>query len=369
MALRRLDAVGRLDAKQRTPQGGLRIDANLTRTGIFVYKDEQGRDVREYRSPEEVFKADSLATLHLAPIVIGHPAMVGPDNWQRHAVGTIGEDVRADGKFVAAKAIVQDRKTIDGIERGDLTELSCGYEVDLVHTPGVTPDGEHFDALQTNIRYNHVGLGPRGWGRAGGEVRLRLDGNGDVVVPADPIGGCMLTAEQEKARADKAEADLKAATARADKLEGERDAEKIRADKAAEVKPIDVPALVAARTSLESSARTVLGTDAKLTTKEDGKDERPMTDAEIITAVIAKDDVAFKVDGRSSDYLRARFDNIIERSAKADAAHRQAAAVIVDTAAGGATTKTTTELAQEKVDAENAEAGKAGAPKGATVRA
>ncbi len=368
MSLRRLDAVGRLDAKTRTPQGGLRIDANLTRTGIFIYKDEQGRDVREYRSPEEVFKADSLATLHLAPIVIGHPAMVDPSNWQRHSVGTIGEDVRADGKFVVAKAVVQDRKTIDAIERKDLTELSCGYEVDLVHTPGTTPEGEHFDALQTNIRYNHVGIGPAGWGRAGGEVRLRLDGNGDVVVPADPIGVGMLTAEQEKARADKAEADLKAATARADKLEGERDAEKVRADKAAEVKPVDVPALVAARTALESSARTVLGAETNFTTKEDGKDERPMTDGEIITAVIAKDDASFKVDGRSSDYLRARFDNIVERSTKADAAHRKAGAIIVDTAAGGAATKTKTELAQEKVDAENAAASKAGPPAGALVR-
>ncbi len=366
-----------MDAKQRTPQGGLRIDANLTRTGIFTYRDAGGKEVREYRSPEEVFKADSLQTLHLAPIVIGHPAMVGPDNWQRHSVGTIGEDVRADGKFIVAKAVVQDRKTIDGIEAKRLCELSCGYEVDLVHTPGVTPEGEHYDALQTNIRYNHVGIGPAGWGRAGGEVRLRLDGNGDVVLPdADPVVPTvpgMLTAEQEKARADKAEADLKTATARAEKLEGERDAEKTRADAADKARTdaaVDVPALVAARSTLEMSARKVLGSDAVLTVKGDGikTTDRPMTDNEIVIAVIAKGDPTFKVDGRSADYLSARFDSIVERSIKVDAAHGQLGAAITDAAKGGSTGKSSTELAQEKVDAANAEAGKAGPPKGALVK-
>ncbi len=371
-----------MDARRRTPQGGLRVDANLTRTGIFIYKDAQGRDVREYRSPEEVFKADSLETFKLATVVVGHPAMVEPGNYQRHNVGVVAEDVRADGKFMRASLLIQDRKTIDEIERKDdpLCEISCGYEVDLVHTPGVTPEGEHYDALQTNIRGNHVGLGRAGWGRAGGEVRLRLDGNGDVVMPElAPVAPDVpildgMTLEEMKARADKAEADLKTATARADKLEGERDAEKTRADAADKARTdaaVDVPALVAARSTLETSARKVLGSDAVLTVKGDGikTTDRPMTDNEIVIAVIAKDDPAFKVDGRSVDYLSARFDNIVERSTKSDAAHHAVGAAITDAAKGGATAKSSTELAQEKVDAENAEAGKAGAPKGSLVRA
>lgn len=377
MTHRRFDAVGRLDAKRRTPQGGLRVDANLTRTGVFIYKNDSGQEVREYRSAEEVFKADSLATLKQAPLTIGHAAMVTPDNWQKIAVGTIADDVRADGKFVKATASVQDRKTIEAIERGDLVEVSCGYTVDLVQTPGVTPDGERYDAVQTNISYNHVAIGREGWGRGGGEVRLRLDGNGDVVLdePA-PTSDGMLTAEQEKARADKAEADLKTATTRADKAEGERDAEKTRADKAeadaakarTDAKQLDVPALVAARTALETSARKVLGGDATLTIKEDGKDERPMTDAELVTAVIAKDDKTFKVDGKSSDYLRARFDTIVERTAKSDDAHRQVGNAIVEASKNGVQTKDKIDEAIEKRDAARNDAAKAGAPLGAVVR-
>jgi colicin import membrane protein len=184
-------------------------------------------------------------------------------------------------------------------------------------------------------------------------------------------------AAAEKARADKAEAELVAANARADKAEGERDAEKSRADKAdaaadkarTDAASIDIPALVAARSSLESSARAVLGTDATLTVKADsGSDARAMTDAEIVTAVITKDDPSFKVDGKSNDYLRARFDAVTERTNKANDAHRQAALAITDAANGNASEKTKTELAQEKVDAENAEAAKAGPPKGALVK-
>ena len=37
-------------------------------------------------------------------------------------------------------------------------------------------EGEKYDGIQRDIRYNHVGLGPEGWGRAGSEVSLRLDG-------------------------------------------------------------------------------------------------------------------------------------------------------------------------------------------------
>ncbi len=246
--------------------------------------------------------------------------------------------------------------------------MSLGYEVDLIHTPGITPEGEFYDALQTNIRGNHVGLGKAGWGRAGSEVRLRLDGNGDVVLPTSDDSMSM-TAE-EKARLDAAEATAKSEKARADKAEGERDAEKSRADQAEKARTdaaVDVPALVAARSALESSALKVLG-DVKLTVKADGN-ERPMTDAEVIAATILKDDPNFKVDGRSVDYLRARFDAIVERTVKATAAHVQAAVAVTDAAQGNAATKSRTELAQEKVDAENAEAAKAGVPKGAYTRA
>ena len=47
----------------RLPSGGLRLSGELTKSGVFEYTDANGQVVREYRPPEEVSKADSLASI------------------------------------------------------------------------------------------------------------------------------------------------------------------------------------------------------------------------------------------------------------------------------------------------------------------
>ena len=78
----RLD-FGAFSKVERTPQGGMRIPANLTRTGVFIYRRKDGTERRELREPAEVFHADSLSTLRSAPVTNLHPdRAVGPDNWK-----------------------------------------------------------------------------------------------------------------------------------------------------------------------------------------------------------------------------------------------------------------------------------------------
>ena len=50
----KLDAI-KNDRYQVTPEGFLTCDANVTRAGVFDYKDDRGQTIRELRSPEEVF--------------------------------------------------------------------------------------------------------------------------------------------------------------------------------------------------------------------------------------------------------------------------------------------------------------------------
>jgi hypothetical protein len=83
--------IGSLSDVERTPQGGLRVKAHLTRAGVFEYETTEGKSIREYRPPEEVFAAESLATLSDAPITVEHPGMVT----MRSLVG--GERVVSDG--------------------------------------------------------------------------------------------------------------------------------------------------------------------------------------------------------------------------------------------------------------------------------
>ena len=171
----------RIDGKPRiTQQGFLRVDGNLTRTGVLTYKRADGSEVRELREPTEVFKNDSLEGLKRAPLTDMHTGMITPDNVGDLQVGFVEENVAKNGGFVSGTLTVQRRDMIDKIQAGQRTELSPGYTVDIDPTPGEY-NGERYDAIQRNIVYNHVAIGPDGWGRSGGSVALRMDG-GDLDV-------------------------------------------------------------------------------------------------------------------------------------------------------------------------------------------
>jgi len=313
---------GRFSKVERTPQGGMRVPANLTRTGVFVYTRADGSKVRELRHPDEVFATDSLATLSGAPVTDLHPAApVRPNNWRKVSIGHVGDTVKADGRFVSARLMIQDADAIAAIERDERRELSCGYSCQLDEEPGEY-NGERFDAVQRTIRYNHVAIGPKGWGRAGNEVALRLDSNGNQVPTGDPstsheakamkytIDGVTYdTASPEFAQAlanrDKRQDEERAtltserdtATAERDAAIKERDDAKIALDEANDPKRLD--GLVTERVALVTAARRVLGADVKL----DGKSDR-----EIMIETIRKDADDFDAEGKSDDYVRAYFE-------------------------------------------------------------
>jgi len=159
---------------ERTPEGYLRCDATVARTGILEYPQPDGRVVREYRPPEEASDPQSLATFGGKAVTLEHPPeMLTAENTRKYAVGFTGTEVVYDQGFVRVVVTITDKDAIDAVLRGDAVEVSAGYEVDVDEIPGVTPDGQPYDAIQRNIRCNHLALTRRG--RAGPEVRLHLD--------------------------------------------------------------------------------------------------------------------------------------------------------------------------------------------------
>lgn len=186
MRTKRFDFSGFSPASvSRTPSGGVILPARLTRVGVFPYRTPSGGVIREYRPPSEVFAPESVAGLNGATVTVDHPPdMVTPDTWDEVSVGHIVErSVTPDEtqKFLESRVALESATCIRRVDSGELVEISCGYSCDIDETPGVTDTGEQYDRVQRNIRYNHVALGPRGWGRAGPEVCLRLDSFGDMV--------------------------------------------------------------------------------------------------------------------------------------------------------------------------------------------
>ena len=132
----------------KTDEGFIKDSPIIGRTGILVYMNADGSTRREYRPPEEAFKADSLASIRGKPITMGHHGLVTNETYkQSKPIGTVLSDGKQDGNNIRADVVIYDLNTDD-------RELSCGYQTDLEETSGVTPEGEHYDAIQRNIVYN-----------------------------------------------------------------------------------------------------------------------------------------------------------------------------------------------------------------------
>jgi hypothetical protein len=310
--------VGTLGEVTITPQGGFSIPAYLTRTGVFDYVQDDGTVIREYRPPEEVFNSDSLATLPNAPLTHLHPTdPMTPKMHRKHNMGHVESGtVKQDGDKIAARTVWQAQEAVDAIRNGT-RELSCGYNCDVDETPGVAPDGERYDRIQRNIRYNHVALVPDG--RAGPEVRLRLDAKGNQRrdkeernMEIEVIGGTKyeVGTDAHKAAVERRAKARKDAAATRAQLIKERDKERARADAAAAdlVKaqkalatansPQRLDRAVQVRDAVIRRARVVLPKETKL----DG-----LSVPAIKLLAIKAYHTEIKLDGKSKDYLDGLF--------------------------------------------------------------
>lgn len=172
---------------RRTADGYLVADVRTARTGIQDYAGyEVGKPdmqvVRVYRPADQVFAKHSLGSYAHRPVTNDHPdEAVSAENWRDLAVGQIGDEVARDGEFVRVPLIVMDAAAIKVIEDGK-RELSAGYVCDLAFETGTTPDGQTYDAVQRNIKINHVAIVDRG--RAGSQARI---GDGAISWGARPV--------------------------------------------------------------------------------------------------------------------------------------------------------------------------------------
>jgi hypothetical protein len=314
-----------------TPEGYLRFDAIASRSGIFIYYNADGSTRRAYRAPAEVFKADSMASFTLKPIVNNHEMGVTPkitaDNVKQFQIGAIGENVRQDGNYLKLTGTIMDKAGIQAVKDGR-RGLSLAYDSEDIDEPGITADGLKYDYRQTNIRGNHLAIVDQG--RAGDCARLNMD-TADIM--ENPLAlnlttnlsqgerkmkynldGVEVEAPESivnalvKARTDCATATTALTTANADSAQNktkldtvtaERDAAKAELTK---IKAVDTEKLVqdgiAARIALVESASLIC----------DAADPKGKTDAEIKGLVIAKVFPELKMDGKSAEYVSAMFD-------------------------------------------------------------
>lgn len=333
----------RLDRITLDQYGFLRTEGNATRVGVFKYLKSDGTIINEFRSPEEVFHADSVKTLKGVPITNGHPneGVVNADNAKDVQIGYTGS-VSVEDPFIKAEITIT---TQDGIRavQGGRQELSCGYTCELDFTPGMH-NGIRYDAIQRNIRYNHLAAVDQG--RAGPSVRLKLDSEDAVEVVDekspkqeeknmkkvklgdkefecnDDLASAIeshMTSSKESADKVKKDADdaaqaaadaLKAEKEKADQLQAKVDhLEKEKSTTTQKVDAEEVKKAVKSRLKLEKVAELVL--DADTVEKLDA-----MSDKDIKVAVIKADRKDFDPADKSDAYIDAAFDLATEATKK-----------------------------------------------------
>ena len=148
--------------KYKTPEGYLICtDAILARTGKQTYTrdelfgDGDSAEVDVDRPYKEVFDASTLASFENKPVTVEHPdEEVNVGNYKDYAVGYV-RDVHqgktSDGQdVILGNIVITDQQAINDIEEGKHTNLSCGYDCDII--------GDDDSYFQHRIRGNHVAL-------------------------------------------------------------------------------------------------------------------------------------------------------------------------------------------------------------------
>ena len=270
MEVLRFDFNGSYKDFKRTPQGFLRVNARLTKAGIFSYDQS-----REYRSEEEVFRADSLESLRGAPVTDLHPseksedAFVSSANAKAHIVG-ITESVEREGTYLKGSLLIFDEEAIEAIESGKRKEISLGYKCRVEQTPGAF-NGDVYDAVQRDIVINHVALGPKGWGRAGPDCAIHIDSKTKEKPMTETLRldgvDVALTAESVSALLAEKKKQIQEYQGRLDAMGLEL--EKERQARAALEDPKRIEEKLQARLKLIEQYQAILGNEAPIEAKSD----------------------------------------------------------------------------------------------------
>lgn len=338
------------EALESTESGALIGKAPIFGVGVYRYMGADGKVTAEFRPPEEVFSKETLESYELVPLTNNHPPeKVTPENYKKYAVGNLGQEIEHDAFNAYAEIVVHDAEAIAAAKAGR-TGLSGGYSCDVVtegevsfpvmgwnedytarveiarttyQVPG-NFNGTPYDAIQTNIRGNHVALVdvPRG----GDLLHLRFDG-ADVGMgvrisdnkPIPPnqkesqMAKIKLDGSQEHEVPEAVKIHLDSLDAKIASLEAEKSKLQAKADSASEeLKSVKAEAKAKedgfqARVDAAVAARVELVTTAtKYGVKADG------SDAEIKGSLIAKAFPNAKLDGKDEVYMAARLDAALE---------------------------------------------------------
>lgn len=174
-------------------------DVPMTKIGVFPYLGRQISPELEpdkiymvLRPEEELTKEETLKSLEKIPFINEH-TMLGKDFTlpeDKGIEGTTLTNVKRKGDLITNDLVAYTERVKDEIDNSDKRGLSMGYRCNYDLTPGEY-NGEHYDAIQRNIRFNHIALVDEG--RMGDECRIM-----DSAITFDSINELLQQKEYNK---------------------------------------------------------------------------------------------------------------------------------------------------------------------------
>ena len=140
-------------------------DNPMTKIGVFPYLGKQISNELEpdkiymvLRPEEELTNSETLKSLELIPLLNDHE-MVGKDFTpveKKGSHGTTGQNVKVKGDLITNDLRLLSEEIKKEIDNGK-RELSMGYRCRYDLTSGEY-NGQHYDAIQRDVRFNHIAL-------------------------------------------------------------------------------------------------------------------------------------------------------------------------------------------------------------------
>lgn len=318
---------------KKDSSGFLTYDFNAARTGVFPYFDfELGKVVYELKHPDDLLTDDIVKQLNNIPITEDHPwELVNTDNAKEYVKGMTNNSSRIEDNHLAGQGTIFDSGLIGKVLNGQKKECSLGFTCVLIDESGVY-EGQPYERRQTQFKVNHLAMVTEA--RCGPECSAKLDSKEEqhaVQIRMDEIENYKKSGSEVKKmkykldgveheipdvvanKLDSLIGDNTRLTKEVGVLEGKLDGkDDVIKKQEATIKDLESKALstekldeaVTARLKLVENAIIILG---------DEYDFAGKTNEEIKVDCIKESlDSEFKADGKSEDYINARFDTIMD---------------------------------------------------------
>jgi hypothetical protein len=334
--------------------GFLRVKARIARAGVHRYKPEEvgvrsnEPYINVYHPPETLGDAETLKSLEGMVVTVGHEWLEDCSDVKERQVGQIAGSPEFNGNFIISDILITDKNVAEKIhETGELVELSPGYTSNPEFVTGVA-DGESYDIVKKDFRYNHVALLPQGRARGGSSIRitdekgedemtdklvkLALDGGSTISLDENSVSSVQALSddlkrsqdelvkaqdeivglEEKLAKLSEINSQMDALKAERDELAGQLDAVKAEMDKAMSPEALSAQADELADTREEAAA--VMGEDQL------PEELRKLGVADLKKAVVQKhmDSLGRSLDGQdlTDDYVNGVWSTITATASK-----------------------------------------------------